>query len=120
MFPPIDYAKEKHHRREMMFHLKVLRNCSEEVVAINCEGIKRFPVSLGLDEQETNPGCVKHKNCLHGLSTPLSIEDLKCIGIENLPLHIVKDNKFINAVRECRLTRHERLYEFQCIYFISK
>ena len=72
VFPPLDYGTKKIHRREMMFHLKVLQNCNEAVV-LNYNGVKRFPVTLGTDEQEINAGTFIHDDCLHGLSSPLSV-----------------------------------------------
>ena len=104
-FPTLEYPREEFHDNEILFHITILQNSVESLI-IQFDGCLRYPVTLGIDDQEINPGTFedKEKGLLQGLKRPLSVDDIKKIGIDNVAQHIAHDNNFLTSVTEYRCT----------------
>ena len=106
-FPKCLYSSEQYHRREILFHLRILENTQESLkICYDDDSCISFPITLGADDQEINPGTFKHENggVLLGLKRSLTADDIRNIGIKNLGHHIATSNNFVTAVREYRAT----------------
>ena len=57
-----------------------------------------------MDDQGLNPGSFVENGILYGLCKKLSSNEIKNIGVTNIPQHIAKDNPFLASVREYRVT----------------
>lgn len=104
-FPTFEYLREEFHDTEIMFHITVLQNCNESVLILY-NGCLRYPITLGIDDQEINPGTYvdEKKSILQGLKRPLSVKDIKTIGVNNIAEHITLNNNFLTAVTEYHCT----------------
>ena len=101
--PGLNYANKTYHPTELLSHLKMLQNNpSSFIVHISTEKIV-FPVTVGIDEQETNQGTFIYEGYLYGLSERMSASDIRAIGLKNLAKHISTKNPFNIAVREYRV-----------------
>ena len=103
VLPQLIHANKTRYRKENIFHLKLLEKVNEPTV-IEFPMIRRYPATLGIDEQELNSGVYVHNGMLHGLETPMTPQEIMAIGLKNLASHIAEKNHFINAAREYRLT----------------
>ena len=103
MLPSLSYESEVFHKTEVLFHLKLLSKL-EETIKLSYPGVTRFPVTLGIDEQELNQGTFIHDGYLYGLNKKMNADDIDAIGIINFPSHIAEMNNYIIAVREYHLT----------------
>ena len=104
-FPPVEHSIHKAHLSELVFHLTVLMHCNDTVkVSYDDGSIVRIVVTLGSDEQGLNAGIFIHEDRLLGLEQPLTVADLKKIGLPNFAHHIATSNPYLTAVREYRLT----------------
>ena len=97
------YENEVIHITELLFHLKVLSK-DDECVKITFPSVTRYPVTLGIDEQEINQGTFIHEGKLHGLSSKITAWEIHQIGLKNIAKYIAEENGFVTAVREYRLT----------------
>ena len=101
--PPLNYGSDVWHKSEQITHLRMMM-LNPGSVAVTFHMVKRFLLNLGADEQEINAGTHCHKRKLFGLKKPLTIEDIKNIGLANLGKHIATENGFITSVREYRIS----------------
>ena len=101
--PDLCFERETFHDNEVIFHLKLLEK-TENSIKFDFGNVKRYPVTLGIDEQEINQGTFIKDNFLHGLLHKLSLNDIKKIGLDNLNKHIVENNPYLSSVCEYRLT----------------
>ena len=102
-FPALNYENEVFHKTELLFHLKLLTK-DDECVKITYPSITRYPVTLGIDEQEINQGTFIHNGKLYGLHHKVSASDICNIGFKNFGKYIADENSFVTSVREYRLT----------------
>ena len=101
--PPLTYEGEVFHRNELRFHLAVMQK-NDESLKLIFPKVVRFLGSAVVDEQEINQGVFIHDGKLYGLKNPVSIDDLRRVGVSNLSEYISTENDFIISVREYRLT----------------
>ena len=101
--PSVSYDNEQFHKKYLLCHIRTLaRNDS---VALSFNGVTRYPVVLGIDEQELNQGTFVENEgvVLHGLKDKITAEEIRKIGLANVPEYISKQNPFITSVREYRV-----------------
>ena len=103
VLPKLIHENKTRHKKETIFHLKLLEKTLTSSV-INFPLVKRYPATLGIDEQELNSGVYIHEGKLHGLEKPMTPEEISEVGLKNLAEHIAEKNHFVNAAREYRLT----------------
>ena len=103
IMPKIIHANKTKYRKESIFHLKILEKVNQ-TAAIEYPMARRYPATLGIDEQELNSGVYVHNGFLHGLETPMTAAEISNVGLKNLAAHIAQYNHFVNAAREYRLT----------------
>ena len=102
--PKLRYDNKTYHPSEILFHIKKLDTSENSFRFCFSPTVIRFPVVGGIDEQETNQGTFVVDGELCGLRKKMTAADIRKIGIQNLGTHISKENPFVVAVRECRLT----------------
>ena len=102
VMPKLSHQNEITHIKEIIFHLKLLSRISSSI-SFNFPSVKRYPVTLGIDEQELNQGVTISEGKLHGIEEPLTAQQIRDIGLRNLAKFIAEKNHFINAAREYRL-----------------
>ena len=102
IFPKLRYESDTYHKGEHLFHVDVLKRNTEASVRIVFDKIKRYPVTLGSDGQEINQGTFLHNGKLYGLQKPMTAEEIRSIGLENLSQHIASKNPFLSGTREYR------------------
>ena len=102
--PKLRYDNKTYHPSEILFHIKKLDSSENSFRFCFSPTVIRFPVVGGIDEQETNKGTFVEDGELCGLKKKMTAADIRKIGVENLGTHISKENPFVVAVRECRLT----------------
>ena len=102
-FPFLSYENDQFHNSETQFHLKILTK-NDESIAIKYSSVIRYPVTLGIDDQEINQGVFIHNGHIHGLGKKVSAMEIKQIGYENFSKYIAEENNFVSSVREYRLT----------------
>ena len=107
--PDLNYNNESYHVGEILYHIKCLEKYSDSLaLTFKNNQVVRFPVTIGVDEQELNPGTFIREGVLHGLVNKMTYEDIKHIGLDNICKHISEENNFIIAVREYRATDFRR------------
>ena len=104
MLPHLDFESEQFHASEVLFHIKVLEKVGDRSLKLCFEGITRYMVTLGIDEQEINQGTFIHNDHLYGLKNVLSALEVSEITLTKFPEYIGEKNGFITSVREYRLT----------------
>ena len=102
VMPKLSHDNKVTHTKEIIFHLKLLERIGSSI-SFNFPLVKRYPVTLGIDEQELNQGVTVQEGKLHGLEKPLTAQQIRDIGLSNLAKYIAEKNHFINAAREYRL-----------------
>ena len=103
IMPKLTHENETAHTKESIFHLKLLERIGTSL-SFDFPLVKRYPVTLGIDEQELNQGVTIQEGKLHGIEKPLSPQQIREIGLKNLASYIAEHDHFINAAREYRLT----------------
>ena len=103
VLPKLIHENKTRHIKEIIFHLKLLEK-TETSSVVEFPLVKRYPATLGIDEQELNSGVYIHDGKLHGLKEPMTPEKISEVGLKNLAKYIAEENHFINAAREYRLT----------------
>ena len=103
IMPKLTHENEIMHTKESIFHLKLLGKIRSSL-SLDFPLVKRYPVTLGIDEQELNQGVTIQEGKLHGIEKPLTPQQIHEIGLNNLANYIAEHNHFINAAREYRLT----------------
>ena len=104
MMPNLRYDNETYHPSEILFHIKTLERSEDSFRFDFSSNVTIFPVTAGIDEQETNQGTFVVNGELCGLKMKMTAADVRKVGLENMKTYIVKENPFVIAVREYRLT----------------
>ena len=104
--PSCNYDLVQCHTRNLLCHLETLQGSAVPVLTFpnRGHGVLRFVAVLVGDGQGLNSGTFEKEKKLPGLSKPISISEIKAIGINNIPRHILDENPFIKAVQEYRIT----------------
>ena len=102
--PSLRYDNRSYHSSEILFHIKTLERSEDSFKLKFSPAVTRYPVTGGIDEQEINQGAFIENGMLCGLREKMSPADIRRIGLKELPTYICKNNPFIIAVREYRLT----------------
>ena len=89
VLPKLIHENKTKHKNESIFHLKLLEK-TESSSVIEFPLVKRYPATLGIDEQELNSGVYIHDGKLHGLEKPMSPEEIFEVGLKNLAEHIAE------------------------------
>ena len=103
--PDLNYSNVVYQGGEILYHIKSLQKSDDSLgLKYSANNVLRFPITLGIDEQELNPGTFIHNGTLNGLVEKMNVKDIEQIGINNLAHHIAEKNNFIKGVRENRAT----------------
>ena len=70
IMPRLIHANKTKLRKESTFHLKILEKVNQ-TAAIKYPMARRYPATLGIEEQELNTGVYVHNGLFHGLETPM-------------------------------------------------
>ena len=121
--PNIDYRNKVFQGGHIIYHIKLLQK-SEKTIFLCYSGselidvdddfdVLRYPITVGCDEQELNPGTFLNEDndgYLHGLEEKMSADDIRQLGINNLATHIASNNKMVKGVREYRATDFRNIF----------
>ena len=99
--PTVSYENDQFHMKYLLCHLKTLMK--NDSVCLQFDGVTRYPVVMGIDEQELNQGTFVEGATLHGLMKKLSAGEIKAVGFNNFASYISTVNSPITSVREYRL-----------------
>ena len=101
--PAVSLANEQYHDYFQQVHIRVLSKIAGSLV-LQYKKVLRYPVVLGIDEQELNQGTFIENGILHGLLKKKTVRELREIGLKNLAKYIATECHFLSSVREYRLT----------------
>ena len=99
--PTVSYENDQYHKKYVLCHIKTLMK--NNALALKFDGVTRFPVVMGIDEQELNQGTFSVGEVLHGLKEKLSAADIRNVGLDKFASYLSQENSFVTSVREYRL-----------------
>ena len=102
--PKVSFENEQYHESYLSLHQRLLQVHNDSSISLKFPNVIRYPVVLGIDEQETNQGTFVNDNILHGLKEKFDASQLQSIGLRKLPEYIQKECPFVSSAREYRLT----------------
>ena len=103
--PDLDYSNKVYQGGEILYHIKRLQKSDDSLgLDYSANNVLRYPITLGIDEQELNPGTFIHDGLLHGLDRKMTAEEINEIGLNKLSNYIAENNNFVTGVREYRAT----------------
>ena len=105
VLPDLDYNNEGTHGGEMLYHISSLKKSEDSLcIHFSASNVYRYPITLGIDEQEINAGTFVRDGVLHGLEKKMTANEIREIGLNNFCKYKAEKNNFITGVREYRAT----------------
>ena len=99
------------HSSELLFQITCLERFEGSFRYDFGPYIRRYAVTVNLDEQENNQGTFVNKEGeMCGLKCKMTADDIRRVGLDNLGAYIAEKNNFVVSVRECRLTDFGGVY----------
>ena len=102
--PSLKYENKTYHTSEILFHLKILMKNEDSLRYQFADGVTRFPVVIGIDEQELNQGTYIVNGELCGLEEKMTAKDVIRVVLKNFGNYVAQEKNFVSAAREYHAT----------------